>query len=43
VNEEEHIRFAINADAAAKAKLKISSKLLSLARTVGGEGKVAEN
>jgi hypothetical protein len=43
VNEEKRIRFAINADAAAKAKLKISSKLLSLARTVGGEGKVAEN
>jgi hypothetical protein len=43
VNEDQRVRFAINADAAARAKLKMSSKLLSLARAIGGEGKVAEN
>ena len=34
--EENKIRFEINLDAAAKAKLKISAKLLALAKTVVG-------
>ena len=43
LNENDRVRFAINTDATARAKLKVSSKLLSLARPVGGNGKVAEN
>jgi uncharacterized protein DUF4154 len=39
VSEENRVRFAINADAANQAKLKLSSKLLSLARAVGRKGK----
>ncbi len=35
LSENDHVRFAINVDAARKAKLKISSRLLSLARVVG--------
>ncbi len=38
-SENNRIRFAINMDATGRAKLKISSKLLSLARVVGGLGK----
>jgi hypothetical protein len=38
-SEDNRIRFAINVDAAGRARLKISSKLLSLARVVGGTGK----
>jgi YfiR/HmsC-like len=38
-SENNRIRFAINVDATGRAKLKISSKLLSLARVVGGSGK----
>jgi hypothetical protein len=38
-SEESRVRFAINVDAAIRAKLKISSKLLSLARVAGGKGK----
>jgi hypothetical protein len=34
--EQNKIRFEINLDAAVKAKLKISAKLLALARTVIG-------
>lgn len=37
--EDNRIRFAIDVDATDRAKLKISSKLLSLARVVGGSGK----
>jgi YfiR/HmsC-like len=37
-SENNRIRFAINVDSATRAKLKISSKLLSLARVVGGAG-----
>jgi len=43
VSENNRVRFAINTDAASKAKLKMSSKLLSLARIVGGNGKEAGN
>jgi len=43
LNENDRVRFAINTDATSRAKLKVSSKLLSLARPVGGNGKVAEN
>jgi hypothetical protein len=37
------VRFAINAAATSQAKLKLSSKLLSLARVVGGNGKETGN
>jgi hypothetical protein len=37
--ENDRARFAINANAASKAKIKISSGLLSLARVVVGNGK----
>jgi hypothetical protein len=43
VSENDRVHFAINVDAASKAKLKMSSKLLSLARVVGGNGKEAGN
>ena len=33
--ENDHVRFAINLDAATRARLKISSKLLSVARVTG--------
>jgi YfiR/HmsC-like len=35
--EEKKIRFEINLNAATKAKLKLSAKLLSLAKTVIGD------
>jgi hypothetical protein len=35
LSENDRVRFAINADAANRARLKVSSKLLSLARAVG--------
>ncbi len=38
-SEQNRVRFAINVDAATRAKLKISSKLLSLARVAGRKGK----
>jgi hypothetical protein len=38
-SEENRVRFAINVEAANQAKLKVSSKLLSLARVVGRKGK----
>lgn len=40
LNENDRVRFAINLDAATRARLKLSSKLLSLAKVVGGSGKV---
>jgi hypothetical protein len=40
VNENNRVRFAINVDATSQAKLKVSSKLLSLAEAVEGNGKV---
>jgi hypothetical protein len=40
LNENDRVRFAINVDATSQAKVKVSSKLLSLAKTVGGNGKV---
>ena len=39
LNENGRVRFAINVDATGRAKLKMSSKLLSLAKVVGGNGK----
>lgn len=39
VSENDRIRFAINLSATSQAKLKISSKLLSLAKVVGGDVK----
>src|ERR1700730_17938488 len=39
VYEDKRVRFAINVDATSRAKLKMSSKLLSLARVVGGNVK----
>lgn len=41
LNENDRVRFAINVDASSRAKLKLSSKLLSLAKVVGGEVKEA--
>jgi hypothetical protein len=43
LNENGRVRFAINVDAAGRAKLKMSSKLLSLAKVVGGNGKEGSN
>jgi YfiR/HmsC-like len=43
LNESGRVRFAINVDATGRAKLKMSSKLLGLARVVGGTGKEAGN
>jgi len=40
---ENKVRFAINLDAAARARLKISSKLLVLARIVGDEQRTGKN
>ena len=41
LNENDRVRFEINVDATSRAKLKLSSKLLSLAKVVGGEVKEA--
>jgi hypothetical protein len=41
LNENSRVRFAINVDATNRAKLKVSSKLLSLAKAMAGNGKVA--
>jgi hypothetical protein len=38
-SEENRVRFAINVEATIRAKLKLSSKLLGLARVVGRSGK----
>ena len=43
LNENERVRFAINVDATSRAKLKVSSKLLSLAKMVGGNVKETGN
>jgi hypothetical protein len=43
LNEDGRIRFGIDVEAANRARLKISSKLLSLAKVVGGNGTVADN
>jgi YfiR/HmsC-like len=43
LTENGRVRFAINVDATGRAKLKMSSKLLSLAKVVGGNGKEARN
>jgi YfiR/HmsC-like len=43
LNENGRVRFAINVDATGRGKLKMSSKLLSLAKVVGGNGKEAGN
>ncbi len=43
LNENGRVRFAINVDATSRAKLKMSSKLLSLAKVVGGNGKETGN
>jgi hypothetical protein len=39
LNEDGRVHFAINVDATSRANLKMSSKLLSLAKLVGGNGK----
>jgi hypothetical protein len=39
LDENQRVRFAVNVDASSVAKLKISSKLLSLAKVVGGNVK----
>jgi hypothetical protein len=41
LNENSRVRFAINVGATNQAKLKVSSKLLSLAKAIAGNGKVA--
>ena len=41
LNENGRVRFAINVDATSRARLKLSSKLLSLAKVVGGDVKEA--
>ena len=43
LSENNRVRFAINVDATSRAKLKMSSKLLSLAKVVGGNGKEGGN
>jgi hypothetical protein len=43
LNENNRVRFAINVDATGRARLKMSSKLLSLAKVVGGIGREASN
>jgi YfiR/HmsC-like len=43
LSENDRIRFAINVDAARRGRLRISSKLLSLAKVVGGNNKEAGN
>lgn len=43
LNENGRVRFAINVDAASRARLKMSSKLLSLAKVVGANAKQAGN
>jgi hypothetical protein len=43
LSENNRVRFAINVDAATKAKLKLSSKLLSLAKAVNGNVKEGGN
>lgn len=43
VPENNRVRFAINVEAARRAKLKMSSKLLSLAKTVEGKGGESAN
>jgi hypothetical protein len=43
LNENGRVRFAINVDVTGRAKLKMSSKLLSLAKVVGGNGKEGSN
>lgn len=43
VMEEERVRFAIDVRASSQARLKVSSKLLSLARTVTGVERVGSN
>ena len=42
-SENNRVRFDINVNAATRANLKLSSKLLSLARAVGGAGKEGSN
>jgi hypothetical protein len=39
VSENDRVRFSINVDATSRARLKVSSKLLSLARAVGNNAK----
>ena len=41
--ENDRVRFAINTDATSRARLKLSSKLMSLAKVVGGNSKEAGN
>jgi hypothetical protein len=43
LNENDRVRFAINVDATSRARLKMSSKLLSLAKVVGGNVKQVGN
>src|ERR1700681_1936448 len=43
LSENNRVRFAINVDASSRAKLKMSSKLLSLAKVVGGNVKETGN
>ena len=43
LSENDRVRFAINVVASSRAKLKRSSKLLSLAKVVGGNGEEAGN
>jgi hypothetical protein len=43
LNENGRVRFAINVDATGRARLKMSSKLLTLAKVVGGNGKEGSN
>jgi YfiR/HmsC-like len=43
LNENDRVRFAINVEATSRANLKMSSKLLSLAKVVGGNVKQVGN
>lgn len=43
ISESQRVRFGINAEAASRARLKISAKLLSLAKVIGGIASPAGN
>jgi len=43
LNENDRVRFAISVEATSRAKLKMSSKLLSLAKVLGGNVKQVGN
>jgi hypothetical protein len=43
LSANEQVHFAINVDAVSKSRLKVSSKLLSLAKSITGKAREASN